>query len=464
MRSFSVRPAACVKGKVSFLGDKSIAHRSIICSSLCTGKTVIKNFPASQDCLNTLKALKKLGVEITQRKEKDKNLLTLTVLGKGLYGFKKPKSPIFVGESGTTLRIMLGVLAGQDFQVKILAARSLSQRPMLRVTAPLRMMGAQICALTKKSPDGKIDEYPPITIRGGDLNAINYRMPVASAQVKSAILFAGLYAKGITRVKEPIGTRDHTERMLKLFKAGIKIQHPPSLELRGVVHRSLDGGGQNQILIKGKARLVSPGSIYVPGDISSAGFFMVLASILADSEIIIKNISLNPSRSGIIMVLKKMGANIRELSRINSAEPMGDLLIKSSQLKGITVKKEWVPLLIDEVPILMVAGCFARGKTVFEGAQELRVKETDRVNSMSKNLTKMGARIRVSGSSGSEKIVIDGVKQLKGARVKSFGDHRTAMSMVVAGMAAAGKTCIDDIACVNKSFPNFLGLIASLKR
>lgn len=445
MRSFSVRPAACVKGEVSFLGDKSIAHRSIICSSLCTGKTVIKNFPASQDCLNTLKALKKLGVEITQRKEKDKNLLTLTVLGKGLYGLKKPKSPIFVGESGTTLRMMLGVLAGQDFQVKILAARSLSQRPMLRVAAPLRMMGAQICALTKKSPDGKIDEYPPITIRGGDLNAINYRMPVASAQVKSAILFAGLYAKGITRVKEPIGTRDHTERMLKLFKAGIKVQ-------------------ENQILIKGKARLVSPGNIYVPGDISSAGFFMVLASILADSEIIIKNISLNPSRSGIIMVLKNMGANIRELSRSHSVEPMGDLLIKSSQLKGITVKKEWVPLLIDEVPILMVAGCFARGKTVFEGVQELRVKETDRVNSMSKNLTKMGARIRVSGSSGSEKIVIDGVKQLKGARVKSFGDHRTAMSMVVAGMAAAGKTCIDDIACVNKSFPNFLGLVASLKR
>ena len=164
------------------------------------------------------------------------------------------------------------------------------------------------------------------------------------------------------------------------------------------------------------------------------------------------------------MVLKKMGANIRELSASHSAEPMGDLLIKSSQLKGITVKKEWVPLLIDEIPILMVAGCFAREKTVFEGAQELRVKETDRVNSMSKNLTKMGARIRVSGSSGSEKIVIDGVKQLKGARVKSFGDHRTAMSMVVAGMAAAGKTYIDDITCVNKSFPNFLGLIASLKR
>jgi len=444
MRSFSVRPAACVKGKVSFLGDKSIAHRSIICSSLSTGKTVIKNFPASQDCLNTLKALRKLGVKITQRKEKDKNLLTLTVLGKGLYGLKKPRSPIFVGESGTTLRIMLGVLAGQDFQVNILAARSLSQRPMLRVAAPLRMMGAQICAVTKKSPDGKIDEYPPITIRGGGLNAINYSMPVASAQVKSAILFAGLYAKGITRVKEPISTRDHTERMLKLFKAGIKVQ-------------------QNQILIKGKARLVSPGNIYVPGDISSAGFFMVLASILPGSEIIIKNISLNPSRSGIITVLKKMGANIRELSGSHNAEPMGDLLIKSSRLKGITVKKELVPSLIDEIPILMVAACFASGKTVFEGAQELRVKETDRVNSMSENLNKMGARIRVSGSSGSEKIVIDGVKQLKGARVKSFGDHRTAMSMVVAGMAAAGKTYIDDIACVNKSFPNFLGLIASLK-
>jgi len=444
MGSFSVRPASCVKGKLSFLGDKSIAHRSIICSSLSTGKTVIKNFPANQDCLNTLKALKKLGVKITQRKE-SKNLLTLTVFGKGLYGFKKPKSPIFVGESGTTLRIMLGVLAGQDFQVKIFAARSLSQRPMLRVATPLRMMGAQICAVRKKSPDGRIDEYPPITIKGGNLNPINYRMPVASAQVKSAILFSGLYAKGITRVKESVSTRDHTERILKLFKAGIKVQ-------------------QNQILIKGRTRLVSPGNIYVPGDISSAGFFMVLASILPGSEIIIKNVSLNPSRSGIIRVLKKMGANIRELSRSHSVEPMGDLLIKSSRLKGITVKKELIPSLIDEIPILMVAACFARGKTVFEGAQELRVKETDRVNSMSKNLTKMGAKVRVSGASGSEKIIIDGVKQLKGIRVKSFGDHRTAMSMVVAGMAASGKTCIDDIACINKSFPNFLGLIASLKR
>ncbi len=443
MRSFLTRPAACVTGRVAFLGDKSIAHRCIICSSLSVGKTVIKNYPANDDCLYTLKALRALGVKIVQHKE-GKDLLRLTVYGKGLYGLTKPKGPVFVGESGTTLRLLLGVLSGQDFETRMLAARSLSKRPMLRVTAPLRSMGAKIRAV-KKTAKGKIEEYPPLTIRGGKLHSISYRMPVASAQVKSAILLAGLYPAGLTRVKEPVATRDHTERILKLFKAGIKVK-------------------AGQIVIKGEGKLVSPKIIYVPADISSAGFFLVLASILPGSRVLIRNVSLNPSRSGIVRVLKKMGANIRELSRSGGAEPMGDILVKSSRLKGVTVNKGLIPSLIDEIPILMVAACFARGRTVFEGAQELRVKETDRIRSMSENLKKMGADIRICSSGASEKIVIVGAKQLKGARVKSFGDHRTAMSMVVAGLAAAGQTRIDDIACINKSFPNFLSLISSLRR
>lgn len=445
MGSFLVKPAARVNGKLVFLGDKSIAHRCLIVSVLSRGKTIIENFPANKDCLYTLKAFKKLGIKITRRAKKHKSFLTLAVSGKGLYGLKRPQGPIFVGASGTTLRLLLGVLAAQNFEVKLLADESLSERPMLRVTAPLRMMGAQISARTKKTRSGKIEEYPPITIRGGCLKPVSYRMPVASAQVKSAILLAGLYAKGVTEVNEPQNTRDHSERILKLFKADIKVK-------------------LNKILIKGERELISPGRIYVPGDISSASFFIVLASILPDSEILIKNISLNPSRAGVIKALRRMGADIQERAVSSAAEPIGDLLVKSSPLKGIIVKRGQIPSLIDEIPILMVAACFASGRTIFEGVGELRVKETDRINSMSGNLRKMGADIKVSGSGSSEKIVIAGVKHLIGARVAGFGDHRTAMSMVIAGMGATGKTYIDDAACIKKSFPNFLSLIDTVRQ
>jgi len=304
-------------------------------------------------------------------------------------------------------------------------------------------------------------------------------MPVASAQVKSAILLAGLYAKGITRVIEPIRTRDHTERMLRLFKADIKVKHLPSSTeatqskggLRRVVRRSLDGGGQNKIVIKGNRELVSPKEVYIPGDISSGSFFIVLAAILPNSQIVIRNASINPSRMGIIRVLKRMGANIKinpstklrvdgERSRtIKNYEPMGDIMVKSSSLKGATVKKEEIPSLIDELPILMVAACNAKGKSIFEGVSELRVKETDRIKSMSENLKKMGADIEVVKINSREKIIIKGAKELRGTRVRSFGDHRTAMCMVVAGLKAKGRTLIDDIACIHKSFPDILSIL-----
>ncbi len=374
-----------------------------------------------------------------------KNILYQIVLGKGLRELRNPQGNIYLGESGTTRRLLLGILSGLDFKVKLTAGKSLSRRPMLRVTKPLRLMGAKLVASHR--PQGtKIEEYPPIIIQGGKLKPIKYKMPVASAQVKSAILLAGLYAKGTTRVMEPIKTRDHTERMLKLFKAHIGI-------------------AGNTIEISGNRKLISPKKIFIPGDISSASFFVVLATILPNSEVTIRNVSLNPSRTGIIKVLKMMGANIKILnskSKSRNFEPMGNIVVKSSCLKSTVVKKKEVPFLIDELPILMVAASLASGKTVFKGVGELRVKETDRIKSIVENLTKMGAKIDVLGKLGSEKIVIRGVKELKASTVKSFGDHRTAMSMVIAGLKAIGSTKIDDINCINKSFPGFLRNLKSL--
>jgi len=456
MRPLLVKPALVgLQGESVLLGDKSIAHRSVIISAISHGNTTIENFPNNKDCLSTLKALKKLGIKITQENsETAKSCSAITILGKGLRGLSSPKGPIFLGDSGTTLRLLLGVLAGQNFKTKLKAGKSLSQRPMLRVTVPLRMMGAIIKSKVPCLPAGresqksKIEEYAPITIKGGNLMPITYKMPVASAQVKSAILLAGLYTKGKTEVIEPTKTRDHTERILKLFKADIKLK-------------------QNTIVIKGNKELVSPGRIYIPGDISSASFFMVLATLIPGSQIRIRNVSLNPSRTGIISVLKRMGANIRITDYrlpITDYEPMGDIFVKSANLRGTIVKKEEIPALIDELPILMLAACRASGRTVFEGVSELRVKETDRINSMSGNLKKMGADIRTIKKNGQEQIVIKGVKELKGSRISSFADHRTAMSMVVAGLVAGGETLIDDIDCINKSFPNFFSFLKNLLR
>jgi len=462
MRSLLVKPALVgLQGESVLLGDKSIAHRSVIISAISHGKTTIENFPNNKDCLSTIKALKKLGIKITQENSKtSKSCSAITILGKGLRGLSNPKAPIFMGDSGTTLRLLLGVLAGQNFKTNLRAGKSLSQRPMLRVTVPLRMMGADIVARHKSGDipglrfgQAKIEEYPPITIEGGKLKPITYKMPVASAQVKSAILLASLYAEGKTEVIEPTKTRDHTERILKLFKADIKLK-------------------QNTIVIKGNKELVSPAKIYIPGDISSASFFMVLATLIPGSQIRIRNVSLNPSRAGIIRALRRMGANIRITDYpclpdrqglpITDYEPMGDILVKSAKLRGTLVKKEEIPALIDELPILMLAACRASGRTVFEGVSELRVKETDRISSMSINLKKMGADIRIFKENSQDKIVIKGVKKLTGSRISSFADHRTAMSMVVAGLVAGGETLIDDINCINKSFPNFFSFLKNL--
>ena len=437
MRLLSVKPLSLIKGGLQLPGDKSIAHRAIILSAITRAETSIKNLPLNKDALSTLSAFKNLGIKI-RRKDK----CSFSVSGKGLFGLSKPSAAIYAGDSGTTIRLLAGVLAGQRFSSVLKAGKSLSKRPMRRVTLPLRMMGADISGKRK----GR-EEYPPIAIRGRQLKAIQYKLPIASAQVKSALLLAGLYAQGSTRVEEKMRTRDHTERMLRLFKADIKVNG-------------------NNIVIKGGRELSSPKSIYIPSDISSASFFLVLASLLRGSALRVKNVSLNPSRSGVIKVLKRMGARIKVVNAkgpaVHAAESAGDILVRGSSLKAVTISREEVPSLIDELPILMLAACFAKGKSVFRGVQELRVKETDRIKSISLNLKKMGADIQVVRSGVYEDVIIRGRSSLKGALLKSFGDHRTAMTMVVAALVAEGPSRIDDVNCINKSFPEFLTLLRTL--
>ncbi len=437
-KPFLIQNKSILSGKIILPGDKSIAHRALILSALSRGKTILKNFPIHADSLATVNALIALGVNISRRKDH------VLVLGRGRQGLKKSRKPIFVDNSGTTLRLLLGVLAAEDFKTKVIAGKYLSKRPMSRVNLPLRLMGARISAKIK---DG--EEYAPILISGGHLRGIVYRMPIASAQVKSAILLAGLSAKGKTRVIERLGSRDHTERMLKIFGANIVTKN-------------------NTITLDSNKGLVSPGQIYIPGDISSAAFFMVLALIIPGAKITFERLSLNPTRVGIIKVLKRMKAKIKvkvlKGRESGSFEPVGDLTVTSSKLKGTSVAPYEIPSLVDELPIIMVAACFAQGGTVIKGAGELRVKETDRINSMVRNLKSMGADIGVKKSGRQESIVIKGGGCLHGASLKSFGDHRTAMSMVVAALAAKGSSRLDDINCVSKSFPGFLAILKSLSK
>ncbi|MBL7130694.1 MAG: 3-phosphoshikimate 1-carboxyvinyltransferase [Candidatus Omnitrophica bacterium] len=428
--SYLIKPCRKIQGILNLPGDKSISHRAIILSSIAKGKTKIKNFSFSDDCKATLRAFKSLGVKI---KTEGKN--NICVYGVGIQGLKKPKHIINLGESGTSVRILAGLLSAQNFSSKLDGELSLRRRPMLRVIRPLRLMGANIKAQAK----GR-DEYPPIAISPSKLKPLDWKMTVASAQVKSAILLAGLYAKGKTKIYEPIKSRDHTEGMLRYFGADIKIK------------------GRN-IYIK-PSKLISPKKIYIPADISSAAFFIALACLLKNSCIRIKNLGLNPSRAGTIDILKKMGANIKIIyKRKRYSEPIADVVVKSSQLKSVKVTKDKIPILIDELPILMVAASLVKGKSVFEGVEELRVKETDRISSMVWNLSNMGVNIEAKVKEKKEVIIINGCSNLRGAELKSFGDHRTAMSMIIAALCADSPSRIDDVKCIGKSFPNFLMIL-----
>ena len=416
--------------------DKSISHRAVMLASVSKGQTIIKNLLIAEDIKRTIEAFQAMGVDIRVKCQVSSvtNTADVVVCGVGKQGLKKPSGPLYLGNSGTTMRILPGILAGQDFEVVLTGDRSLSKRPMKRIVEPLRKMGATIEGVRCQV---KGETCPPLRIRGGKLKAISYKSKIASAQVKSCVLLAGLYADGITSVIEPVQSRDHTERMLRYFGVRCKVSGPVELK--------------------------SPGVIEVPGDISSAAFFIVAGCILPDTEIIIKDVGLNPTRTGVLDILRKMGANIRvkgKRLRVEKGEPFGDVIVKSSKLKGVNISPKEVVRAIDEIPVLMVAACFAKGRTVIKGIEELRVKETDRIKSMVTNLRKIGADIGAKGGY----IIINGGEELHGAKVSSFGDHRTAMSMLVAGLRTKGRVTVTSLDCINKSFPNFERLLRGLPK
>jgi len=431
MPSVTIEPKS-LRGEITPPPDKSISHRAIIISSLACGKAIVENLSVCEDCLCTLNAFKSMGVAIKASKD------YTCIQGKGLKGLRKPRAKLYLGNSGTSMRLILAVLAGQQFSCVVSGDTSLSKRPMKRVIKPLSLMGAKI---TGKDADN----FAPLAIQGGTLRPICYETPIASAQVKSAVLLAGLYAEGTTKVTEPAKSRDHTERMLKRFGAQIRLQ-------------------DLSVSVKGKANLISR-DIDVPGDISAASFFLVGACISKDSSVTVKSVGLNPTRIAFLKLLQKMGASIswkyRE-SRMAGEdfydEARGEVTARYSHLEGLTINPDQIPSLIDELPILMVAATQSEGETTIRGAGELRVKETDRINAMVSNLSKMGADIE----SCNDNIIIRGPSGLTGSTVESFNDHRTAMSMAIAAVVARGRTTIKNIECVNVSFPGFFDTLSQL--
>ncbi len=419
-----ITQATNINKTIPIPGDKSISHRAIMLGSLAQGPTRVRNFLMGDDCLGTIHCFRQMGIQI----DMDKNQ-PITIHGKGLHGLKKPTTPLDVGNSGTTIRILSGILSGQDFSSTISGDESIVERPMNRIILPLREMKAHIVAT-------KDDSYAPLTIHPARLRPITYHSPVSSAQVKSAILLAGLYAEGTTSVIEPALSRNHTELMLKGFGAQVssentraKVQGFPSLQ-------GLD--------------------IRVPGDISSAAFFIVAGLLIPNSEIYMENIGINPTRAGIITVLQNMGGNITLLNpKTECGEPVCDILVKTSQLHSTSISGDIIPTLIDELPIIAVAACFAKGQTIISDAEELRVKECDRITAMTRELSKMGAKITET----QDGMIIEGTGSLHGAPVKSYGDHRVAMSLAIAGLMAKGQTLIHNSECVNISFPQFFDLI-----
>ena len=438
MKPCLVKPVSGMGGRITLPGDKSIAHRAVILSALSSGKTTIDNIPFNNDLSATVAVFRSLGVDIKYPSGKGKGV-SVTVKGAGARGLQKPVRRLNAGESGTTMRLLAGLLCAQDFSSRLAAGRQLSSRPMSRVTIPLRLMGAVISG--RKDPDG--EEYPPLCVRPGHLHGITYRMPVASAQVKSALLLAGLYCRETTKIIEPVMTRDHSERMLKIFGADISTVKRP---------------GRYEVRLRGGRFPTSPGRFAVPGDISSSAFFLTLAVLCPGGRIIAEKVSLNPSRNGVLGVLKRMGARISvRTSRdgFSRYEPYGDIEARHSILRGTVVRAEEIPSLIDELPILMVAAATAKGVTVFRKVGELRYKETDRIHSMCTNLRLMGGRCEVRERSGRIDIAVEGVKCLSGRKLRSYGDHRTAMSLYAAACCARGESLIDDISCADKSLPGF---------
>ena len=405
-------------GELTVPGDKSISHRAVMFGALAKGITRITHFLEGADCLSTISCFRKMGIEIL-RDQSD-----VLVTGKGLHGLQAPREILDVGNSGTTTRLISGILAGQNFSCELTGDASIQTRPMKRIMTPLGMMGADITSL-------KGNGCAPLRIQGKNLKAIHYSSPVASAQVKSCVLLAGMYADGITSVTEPVLSRNHTELMLNYFGAGVTSEgttasiHPePVLEAR---------------------------EVQVPGDISSAAYFIAAGLLTPGSEILLKNVGINPTRDGMLKVCRSMGAQITLLNEKQDGEPTADLLIRSSELHGTTIEGAIIPSLIDELPMIAVMACFAQGTTVIRDARELRVKESDRITVMVDNLKRMGADIE-----GTEDgMIIRGGKPLHGAQIDSHMDHRVAMSFAVAGTICDGPLTIQNGECVNISYPAF---------
>ncbi|MFH1190210.1 MAG: 3-phosphoshikimate 1-carboxyvinyltransferase [Candidatus Omnitrophota bacterium] len=424
MRSKNIKPVKMLSGDISVPGDKSISHRAIMCGAVSEGKTIARGILDCDDCNYTIRAFQDMGVRV-ERKERNTE-----IYGVGLDGLTDPGKPINTGSSGTSMRVLSGILAGQDFTSTLTGDEGLLKRPMKRIIEPLELMGAHMAS----APGG----LPPIRITPGEIKAIDYTLPVPSAQVKSAILFAGLFASGRTTVTEKIKSRDHTERMMKYFGADAQA----------------DG---LKVSVNGPARM-SAKELEVPGDISSASFLLCGAILLNGSKVRIKNVSVNPTRTGILSIMSRMGAYVRAVNRTDSFEPYGDIEAVSAPVNGIEINEGEIPGIIDELPIIFVLAALANGRTVISGAGELRIKETDRITSMKENLDKMGGRMSVEGG----RIVIEGVKKLKGAELKSYGDHRTCMAMTIAALCADGASTMDDVECVNKSFPGFFEILDSI--
>lgn len=418
-----------LKGSFELIGDKSISHRAVMFSSISKGHNKISNFLIGEDCLSTISCFRKMGVDI-QIDGKD-----VYVKGNGLYGLKRPKEILDVGNSGTTIRLMMGILAGNKFDATLIGDNSIAKRPMKRVTDPLRLMGCNI--------EGKDDaNYTPIKIYGGDLKAIDYHMPVASAQVKSALILASLYANDTSFIYEKVKSRNHTEIMLKSFGADINVENL-------------------KISVNPVNELFSQ-DIYVPGDISSAAFIIVSALITKGSEVIIKNVGLNETRTGIIDVVKNMNGNIEIINeRLVGGELVGDLLVRyTKDLCATTIDKDIIPRLIDEIPVIAVLATQAEGTTIIKDAQELKVKESNRIKSMVENLKILGADIEEL----EDGMIIKGKSKLNGGKIKTFKDHRIAMAFSTLNLISDEKIKLDDEDCINVSFPGYFDLIKSLRK
>ncbi len=418
-----IKPKKSLSGTLRVPGDKSISHRAIMLGALAHGTTTIKGFLMGEDCLSTIKCFRDMGIQI------DINDAVVTVKGKGLHGLQKPATDLYVGNSGTTLRLLSGILAAQDFECTITGDDSIKTRPMKRIMEPLQKMGANIVSLES-------NDRAPLVIKGSKLQNIAYHSPVASAQIKSCIMLASLFTEGNTKIIEPVLSRNHSEIMLNVFGA----------------HVHTDG---STITTSPVQELVAT-DIMVPGDISSAAYFMVAGLIVDNSDITIEHVGINPTRDGIIRVLKAMNGNITLLNkRTINGELVADIRVQSSKLKGTIIDKNLIPTLIDEIPVIAIAACFAEGTTIIKDAAELRVKESDRIETMVSELTKMNANIKGTDDG----MIIKHSPKLKGNDLESYHDHRVAMSLAVAGLVSEGVTHIHHSDCVDISFPGFFELI-----